>query len=179
MNSADEPLDATDTRILAAVGELYTAADPVPADLALEISFQLSVRALHAEVAELQRPGPESGGADAAEPPDADRGLVGAVRDDQVTRTETLTFSCDQLSAMVTVTALDEDTVRIDGWLTAPDCAVELRMLDHQPDAPSQVTRTRADEDGRFTLARIKRGLAQLVFRDGDRRPVVTPYVEL
>ena len=57
---AAQPLDDFDSTILDTVAEVFRAADPVPAGLAEDIKFALTVQALHAEVAELQRVGAES-----------------------------------------------------------------------------------------------------------------------
>lgn len=171
-DDADGPLDETDLRLLADLADLWSVADPVPADLALEIRFQLGVRALHAEVAELQRNGDPPA---AAEPVGA-----GAFRDDDAVLTDTLTFSCDRLSAMVTVTGPDPATgnVRIDGWVTIPQCRIELRQISPERRGTTTVRRLRADADGRFTLDDVARGPAQLLF-DHPERTVLTPWVDL
>lgn len=160
--SEDELLDNADRQLLSGIAELWDTVDPVPADLALEIRFRLSVRALHADVAELQR--------------EADQ--IGAFRDDTPVRTDTLTFSCDELSTMVTVIAVGEERVRLDGWVTVPECAIELRVLTKDRQGSAAVHHLRADADGRWTVDGIAAGPAQLVFRHGDRT-VVTPYFDL
>ncbi|GAB3739093.1 hypothetical protein [Microlunatus parietis] len=165
MSRGDETLDDLDQEILAAIRDLYAATDPMPDDLPLEIEFQLSVQALHAEVAELQR-----SSAAANEP---------VWRDDQAIRTESLTFSCDRLTAMITMTNLDASSVRIDGWVTAPNCRVELRVRRADPGADPITYPLRADQDGRFVIEPVDRGMASFVFVDGTDRPVITPYVEL
>lgn len=169
---ATEPLDQTDLALLAGVRDLYAAVDPVPDGLATEIKFALSVQALHAEVAELQR-------GDVAE----HEGSL--VRADEYAQTETMTFTCDQLSAMITVTRVAAETVRLDGWVTADGCRVELRVRSVDGGGDPTTTGARADADGRFTFTEVRKGLAQLVFRseptDGTAasRPVITPYVEI
>jgi len=52
---AAQPLDDLDRSILDTVAEVFRAADPVPAGLTEAIKFALTVQAMHAEVAELQR----------------------------------------------------------------------------------------------------------------------------
>ena len=51
---ADGPLDGTDTLVLGAVRELFSRTDPMPSGLTDRIKFELTLAALHAEVAELQ-----------------------------------------------------------------------------------------------------------------------------
>ena len=176
--AADEPLDGIDVEILAALRDLHTTIDPVPSDLATEIKFRLTVQALHAEVAELQRSAPAELAA-------------AAVRADEYAQTESMTFTGDQLSAMNTITALDAEAVRVDGWVTTDGCAVELRVRSVEAGGAGPVTEhALADADGRFTFARVRKGMAQFVFRapgpfrpvggvDQPPRPVITPHVEI
>ena len=171
---AEEPLDAVDLSILVGLEDLYTSVDPVPADLAMEIKFALTVQALHAEVAELQR----------SDVPELDDALM---RSDEYAQTETMTFTCDQLSAMITVTVLDPRTVRLDGWLTTGGSSVEVQVRPVDGSGPTVSLHASADDDGRFTFAEVSRGMAQFVFRGaGDpsggattQRPVITPHVEI
>jgi len=83
---------------------------------------------------------------------------------------------------MVTVTPVDAATVRMDGWLAANDPSqgwgVKLRT--------STGERVQSiDEDGRFVLDALPRGLAQLVFTPSANAAgatagsVVTPTFEL
>ncbi len=167
---AEQPLDDLDLSILACMQDLYTDVDPVPRELATEIKFALTVQALHAEVAELQLAESDA-----------------LVRSDDFAQTETMTFSCDQLSAMITVTAVDADTVRVDGWVTTSGCEVELRIRALDGGTEPTLAREQADADGRFTFTQVSKGMAQLVFRsaptdDPDAapaRPVITPHVEI
>jgi len=75
---AAQPLDDLDRIILDTVAEFFRAADPVPAGLTEDIKFALTVQAMHAEVAELQRVGAES-----------------ALARSEYTQTQTLTFSAE------------------------------------------------------------------------------------
>lgn len=171
----DEPIDDTDLQILAELGDLWDTLDPVPDDLTLEIRFRLSVQALHAEVAELH------GDADDGVQPTSqvpELAGAGAFRDGAPVRTDTLTFRCDQLSSMVTVASLAADMVRVDGWVTVPECAVEMRVLARDRRGRPLVHQTRADEVGRYTFDEVETGPAQLVFRYDDIT-VMTPYFAL
>ena len=156
---ANGEIDDVDVRALAQVAQMYTRLDPVPAGLVERAQFGITLDALHAEIAELQRTD----------------GLVGA-RADEVTEALTITFSSSQRTVMVTITGLSADSVRIDGWIApGAEMAIELRL-------PSGSRHTIADEDGRFVFDDVARGLAQFVLRPpqgGSGVPVVTPSVEL
>ena len=53
MTSHTDAIDARDIANLDEIRDLFAHADPVPGDLAERIKFEITVRALHAEVAEL------------------------------------------------------------------------------------------------------------------------------
>ncbi len=155
---AAEPLDAIDEKILAGIADVLRSADPVPAGLADDVKFALTVQALHAEVAELQRVGAES-----------------ALARSEYTRTQTLTFSAEALSVMVTLSPIDADEVRVDGWVTGHDSPVVVEIR-----AGTRTITAQVDEDGRFTVDPAPRGLVRFVFLpEGDVRPVITPTVEI
>jgi hypothetical protein len=151
-------IDSEDIRLLEHLAELYDRADPVPPALVDRIQFDITLDALHAEVAELQRSGD----------------LVG-VRSTE-SDVQTVTFTSTAFSTMITITARSADEVRIDGWVAPSEqLSVELRTA-------GATQHTDTDEDGRFVFAAVPRGLAQFVLRrsdDGDHPPVVTPSIEL
>ena len=155
-----ELLDDDDLAILGEVREAFDRLDPVPATLGDRVKFALTVQALEGEVAQLQRLSTEGAG----------------VRSVDYARAQTVTFSSGSLTAMVTISALDTDTVRVDGWVTGGRVEVELRER-------SRSSFLETDADGRFVFERIARGLAQFVLRpldDGTQaRPVITPTIEL
>jgi hypothetical protein len=163
--SAGRPMDAADEALLAEVAELLTAVDPVPDDLVGRIQFSLALDEVYAEVAEVTRVA-----ADAL-----------AVRHDPMAgkRTETLTFTAERLTAMVTVTRTD-DQLRVDGWVAPADrFLVRVRMQDDQREIQT-------DESGRFVVEGLPEGFAQLSFHrvgeDGtphDSDAVVTPLFQL
>ena len=157
---ATEAMDATDSVIMEALASLYAAIDPVPSDLVERLTFEISLDALHAELAELQQLPSES--------------LAGA-RGANASEVKTLTFTSDSLTTMVTISWAGPDRVRIDGWC-APGAHVNVEL--RQVDATLTTT---ADEDGRFAFDDVPRGLSRFVVQvpDGDRPPVVTPAVEL
>jgi hypothetical protein len=152
-------LDADDQHLLDRVAQLYGTLDPVPSGLVERIQFGITLDALHAEIAELQRSG----------------GLVG-VRADEMTEAKTITFTSSSLTTMITVTPVSGDLVRIDGWITpGADVSIELRM-------PDEVRTTDADADGRFVFDGLPHGYAQFVIRSPEgsgQPPVVTPSIEL
>lgn len=155
---ATEPLDELDARILAGIADILRSADPVPAGLADDVKFALTVQALHAEVAELQRVGAET-----------------ALARSEYTRTQTMTFSAEALSVMVTLSPIDADEVRVDGWVTGHESPVRVELR-----AEARTIAAEVDDDGRFTIDPAPRGLVRFVFLpEGDVRPVITPTVEI
>jgi hypothetical protein len=152
-------LDVTDLEILQRTAALYDALDPVPVGLVDRIQFGITLDALHAEIAELQR----------------SSGLVG-VRSEGATDAQTVTFTSPSLTTMITVTPGSAETARVDGWI-APGGGVfvELRTA-------SGMLSTTADDDGRFAFEDVPRGVVQFVLRPDPstgQPPVVTPSVEL
>lgn len=162
---ADQPLDDVDAATLQQVRALYDATDPVPGDLAARIHFSLALDEMFDEVARMTRV-----------PIDAM-----ATRGDPSagTRTETLTFSADRLTAMVTVARVGPGRLRLDGWL-APPAAYRVRIR-IQEGGEHEV---RADEQGRFSFDRLTEGFGQLSFHpvgddDEPENAVVTPLFQL
>jgi hypothetical protein len=154
---AAQPIDDDDVRLLTELAAAATAADPVPDGLVERIQFGMTLEALHAEIAELQRL-------------DALAGVRG-----EAAEANTITFTSPSLTTMVTVTPAGPDRVRIDGWAASGGgVSVELRTADG-------VMSTRADADGRFVFDDVPRGLAQFLLRhpEGSSLPAVaTPSIE-
>jgi hypothetical protein len=153
--SAAEPLDGADAAILQQVADLLHEVDPVPDDLVARVQFSLALDEVFTEVARITRV-----------PLDAL-----AVRSDPVagTRTETLTFSADRLTAMVTVTRDAAGRVRLDGWLAPP---AELRVQLRMQEATREVA---SDESGRFVFDALPEGFAQLTFHLPPDEEAATP----
>jgi hypothetical protein len=152
------PIDDRDVETLRRTAALYDALDPVPTGLVDRINFGLTLEALHAEIAELQRSAT----------------LVG-VRAETSSDVQTVTFTSSSLTTMITVTPLPGDRVRIDGWIApAARVAVELR-------ARTETRQIESDEDGRFVFDDVPRGLAQFVLRPDaeSTHTVVTPAIEI
>jgi hypothetical protein len=168
MNDADlerlaaEPIDAVDERALAELARLYAEIDPVPPGLVERLQFGVTLEALNAEVAQLQR---------------FDSELAGVRSDDAgPTEAQTVTFTSDSITTMITITPAGPDTVRLDGWV-APGggVVIELRTVDGRHSAA-------ADANGRFVFDDVPRGLAQFLLRPPrpeQGQPVITPSIEL
>jgi hypothetical protein len=160
--TADSPLDATDLALLADVAAMLEVADPMPTDLVQRVQFALALDEVFEEVAQMSRV-----------PDDAL-----AVRTDlaDATRTETVTFSADRLTSMVTLTRIGPGRVRIDGWVTPTGVRrIALRMQG----ADVSVT---SDESGRFVADDLREGFVQLVFHPLESESdglVVTPLFKL
>lgn len=158
---AEQPLDDADAATLRLVREAYETAEPVPADLVERVRFAVALDAMFEEVAAMTRvPLDEL-----------------AVRSESTgVRTETLTFSADRLTAMVTVTSSPGGRLRLDGWIAPPTLLrVVLRL---QGGGEQALT---ADEEGRFTFDGLDEGFAQLRFFDEENceNAVVTPVFQL
>jgi hypothetical protein len=151
-------VDDVDVTVLRQTAALFDGLDPVPNGLIDRINFGLTLEALHAEVAELQR----------------SANLVG-VRAETDSEVQTITFTSTTLTTMISVTPTPGDRVRIDGWI-APGgrVAVELR-------GRVETRLAEADEDGRFVFEDVPRGFAQFVLRPegAEGRTVVTPAIEI
>jgi hypothetical protein len=152
-------IDAEDDRILAQLAALYHDIDPPPAGMVERIQFGITLDALHAEIAELQRNAERAG-----------------VRSGEAIEAQSVTFTSASMTTMVTITASSGDRVRIDGWV-APGggVTVELRIA-------GESRTTMADADGRFVFADVPRGMAQFLLRPPagtSQTPVVTPSIEI
>jgi hypothetical protein len=158
---AAQPLDDTDAAMLREVRALFETTDPVPADLAERVHFALALDAMFDEVARMTRV-----------PLDA----MAARGDAAATRTETITFSAERLTAMVTVNRLGAGRLRMDGWLAPPEpLRVSLRMKGRDDRDVG------ADDQGRFSFDDLEEGFAQLRIFPADHPDdaVVTPLFQL
>lgn len=149
-------IDDVDVAALRRLAGLYDKLDPVPPALVDRISFGITLDALHAELAELQRT----------------TELVG-VRSD-ATEANTVTFTSSTLTVMVAVTVTSADAARLDGWITPTGVrGVEVR-------SGAGTLLTEADADGRFVFEDVARGPIQFTFRRPEGGPpVLTPAMEI
>jgi hypothetical protein len=156
------PIDEADGRALATLRRIYEVGDPVPPTLLDRVKFAITLDDLEAEVARLQREAV----------PEFD-----AARSEDVLKAQTVTFTTDTLTTMVTITPLSTGGVRLDGWASpGAFLDVELRIGE-------ETQHVVADEDGRFVFEHVDHGLAQFVLRqnggaEGDH-PVITPAIEV
>ena len=156
------PIDDADLQALDVLREIYEVGDPVPPSLLDRVKFAITLDDLEAEVARLQREAvPE----------------FAAARSEDLLKAQTVTFTSEALTTMVTITPLANGRVRLDGWASpGGGLDVELRVGD-------TTHHTVADEDGRFVFEDVGCGLAQFVLRprsDGEpENRVITPAIEL
>lgn len=148
----DEAMDAFDMGVLASIAELMDEIDPPPADLDENVLVALAVASLDAELATLQQP---------------EVALRGSVP------VESITFSSSTLQLMIQAT-VDEDGLRVDGWVTGGGIVVELHVGGH-------TLSTVSDVHGRLVWRAVPSGPMRFVLRpdDPDAKPVVTPVIEL
>ena len=158
---AAEELDPADYALLNSLRAFYDESDPVPDGLVERIQFELTLDALHAEVATLTR-----------------LDLAGSgVRSASTESVRTVTFTAESVTTMVTITPQPDGTVRVDGW-AAPGAGLLVEVL--LGDGAQQ---TRTDDDGRFVFERLPSGLAKLALHtvdaEGSDHTVVSPTIEL
>ncbi len=151
---ADEPLDAFDAAFVVAVGRVQALADPPPHGLTDRIRFELSLRALRAEIAEIQSSAQLADVRSQAAPEMFD----------------TLSFSASRVSLMIAFAAepLRDDAVRIDAWVTKPDVRVELWQDGH-------MIASQSDGDGRLSWNGVARRPTRFLIPGSP--PVVTPTI--
>jgi hypothetical protein len=137
---------------------MWEEADPVPADLADRMVAAVAVEDLSREYALLTL----------IEAP------AGAVRGE--TDTATLQFSDGDTSVLLHVTATEDESRRVDGWVDAAVMAIRLVQGDREWSAE-------VGDHGRFAFDSIPAGVSQLriVVRraDGDLHEFRTPRFEV
>ena len=134
-------LDAEDGDLLRSIRAAYEVEDPLPAGLIDRLQFQITLDALHAEVATLTHLDLAGAGARSA--------LTESVR--------TITFTSESLTTMVTITGQPGGHVRVDGW-AAPGAGLTVEVL-----LAEGSRGTATDEDGRFVFEELPAGLARFV----------------
>ncbi|HEY5978366.1 MAG TPA: hypothetical protein VIT41_01920 [Microlunatus sp.] len=158
---AAAPLTDADYALLDSLQALYTTVDPVPDGLVERIQFEITLDALHAELATLTQLDLASSGARSAS--------TESVR--------TITFTAEAVTTMVTISPQPDGTVRVDGWV-APGGGLLVEVL-----LADDVRRTHADDDGRFVIEDLPAGLAKFALHTtdaaGSPHTVVSPTIEL
>ena len=154
--AAAEPIGPDDVALLEQLGALWRRHDPVPAGLTGRLEFALTLDALETEVATLTQVDLAASGSRG--------GDTEAVR--------TVTFTSETLDTMVTLTDAPDGTVRVDGWI-APGSAMRVEVL-----LDGSTLEVEADEDGRFVLESVPKGLARFALHPGSRT-VLSPTIEL
>lgn len=153
----DEPMTPEDLALLADLGRVVAAADPVPDGLVERTLFALSLERLEAEVLELQL-------------------AAGALRSEssETVETRTVTFAASYVTIMITLSPDGPGRVRVDGWV-AP--AGRYLVGVERSEGTSTVE---TDEDGGFVLERVDTGPASLALRraDGTGPTITTPVIE-
>lgn len=149
---------SADPALLAGLRALWEERDPVPADLADRMVAAVAVEDLSREYALLTLV----------------EASAAAVRGE--TDTATLQFSDGQTSVLLHVTANEDGSRRLDGWVDADALAIRLEQAEEGLPA-------RAGEHGRFAFDAIPAGVSRLriVVRgpDGDLHDFRTPRFEV
>jgi hypothetical protein len=150
---------AADAALFARMRAMWQDADPMPADLVDRMVATVAVEDLSREYAMLTL-------VEASE--------LSAVRGE--TDTATLQFTDGTTSILVHVSATEEGTRRIDGWVDAAALAIRLSQGERE-------WSTEPGEHGRFAFEDVPRGASRLrlIVRagDGDMRDFQTPQFEV
>ena len=158
---AAEPLTDTDYAVLDSLRAAYDEIDPVPDGLVERIQFEITLDALHAELATLTQLDLAGSGARSAS--------TESVR--------TITFTAEAVTTMVTISPQTDGSVRVDGWV-APGAGLLVAVL-----LADEPRRTHADDDGRFVIEGLPPGLAKFALHTtdaaGSPHIVVSPTIEL
>ena len=150
---------AADAALFARLRSVWEEVDPAPADLVDRMVAAVAVEDLSREYALLTL---------------VEGSTLAAVRG--VTDTATLQFSDGQTSVLLHVTATEDGSRRVDGWVDAAALAIRLAQGDRDWSAE-------AGEHGRFAFESIPAGVSRLriVVRgvDGDLNEFQTPQFEV
>lgn len=149
---------AADAALFTALRAMWQEVDPMPADLADRLIAAVAVEGLDPAFALLAL---------------VESDARSAVRGDG--QALTLQFSSGTTSVLVHVTSADEDTRRVDGWVTSP--AVEVRLVQGDDELVAV-----PDENGRFAFDAVPQGIARLrlaMTDDVDVRGFQTPQFEV
>ena len=150
---------AADAALFARMRQMWQDVDPVPADLVDRMVATVAVEDLSREYALLTL---------------VEASQLSAVRGE--TDTATLQFSDGTTSVLVHVTAAEDGSRRIDGWVDAAALAIRLSQGEREWTADP-------GEHGRFAFDNVPSGVSRvrLVVRDaeGDLHDFQTPQFEV
>jgi len=155
----DSDRNADDDALFARLRAMWRDTDPVPADLADRMVAAVAVEDLSREYALLTL---------------VEGSVRAAVRGES--DTATLQFSDGETNVLLHVTATEDGSRRVDGWVDAG--ALAIRLVQDDGEWPA-----RADENGRFAFDAVPPGVSRLriVVRgsDGDLHDFRTPRFEV
>lgn len=157
---AAEPFDEEDAALLARLRAVYDRHDPPPAGLTDWVTLALSLDDIDVQVGRLTSE------------------LTAVATRAGEDSASTITFENSDLTIMLRLEERGDGQLRVDGWIApAAEYDVEIHI-------GGRVLTASADEHGRFAVALVPRGLAQLVLRPfrsppGGGRATVTQSVVL
>ena len=160
----DGLVDAVDDAVLADLARVLDIIDPVPDGLVDRALFALTLEGLRAEMMELRH---IETPALVARSNEAD--------EREMVRVSTITFACEPVTVMITMSESPTGGLCIDGWIAPADrYRVELYR-------PGDHIGVDSDEDGAFVLFDVPYGPTCLALRraDGTGPTVCTPVIEL
>ena len=154
-------IDDIDIANLQRMQQMYERLDPAPSGLVDRISFGITLEALHAEIAEIQRVDSLAG-----------------VRSEGVSEAQTITFTSSTLTTMVTISPSGPDNVRIDGWIapgggSRSSCGTRNRLGALSPtltDGSSSTTSRTASSGSCCASPAANRARSSLRRSSSDRR---------
>ena len=158
-----EPFDAHEEALLTRLAHVIDTVDPVPERLVGMSLFALTIEQMRAQMIELEH---------VDTPALAARAEAG---EREIVRTGTITFACEPVTVMITISESPTGGLCIDGWI-AP--AAEYRVDLYQPESTVSVS---SDDDGAFVLFDVPDGPTCLALRRADESgpTVCTPVIEL
>lgn len=161
--SPAEPFEAYEEALLTRLAHVLDAVDPVPERLVGLSTFALTIERMREQMIELEH---------VDTPALAARAAAG---EREIVRTGTITFACEPVTVMITLSESPTGGLCVDGWV-AP--AAQYRVDLYQPDSTVSVT---SDEDGAFVLFDVPEGPTCLALRRADESgpTVCTPVIEL
>lgn len=162
-HESSEAFDAAEDAIISRLGRVLDLVDPVPERLEGLSMFAIEVERMREQMVELEH---------VDTPALVARTEAG---EREIVRTGTITFACEPVTVMVTMSESPTGGLCLDGWI-AP--AAQYRVDLYQPGKTVSVT---SEDDGTFTLFDVPDGPTCLALRRADESgpTVCTPVIEL